>query len=286
MSIVPNLDLVAGQDLRRQIDAYEEANLHGNRMDPVSRHALEEYTRGFARENGLVFRNKVAVVIISIQDVIEEEQESTSPSTTTMPNLGNNPSSHLIHSMIQTTLSSTTHGHLILVTLGLSLCEAVVATMGETMVLQSEWESFTLLPINEFEGYSSAINQAMALAPPDSIISIFTPSFSPYYGSGSSIRDHGLKGSKHHANSTTATCDSQGVCHDESISRDDDIFVRYESLGEGGGRLLVTIPPPIDEDDEDDIDKEGCWDGIRLPLLIFDDKTYQALGPLDEVSKW
>jgi len=274
---VPNLNLVAGQDLKSQIDAYEKANLHGKRMDQTSRHALEEYTRGYAKEHGLVFQNKVAIVIVSVQDVVEEHhgKPSSPPADLTTGYLGDNSSSRLILSAVQVALACTGHAHMILVTLGMSLCEAVVAKVRDQMISEAEWESFQLLSIPEFEGYSSAINQAVSLAPSDSIITVFTPSFTGSYGMGSPLVDH------HHNNHnmTEAECHGQGEC-----LRDDDVFLRYEGVREVGGPVLVTIPPLRDQMDEDAFDEGGCWASTSLPLLIFDDKTYQSLGPLDEVG--
>lgn len=226
------------------------------------------------------------MVVVTIMDVV-----AALPRDGPEGGLIQHPAARLIDGIIRTAVSSTSSGHLILVTLGLSLCDKVVAAIGEMVVNKGGWESFSVLPIQEFEGYPSAINQARLLAPPDSILAVFTPLF---LGPNAFFPPPSTSTSHNHSNATGSMDDiagglSDNVPHHHHDPKDD-LFVRYEEMveeaREKGGHMLVTIPPLPEADWQSgsgECPKQQDQHVLRLPVLMFDDKTFEAMGPFDQV---
>jgi hypothetical protein len=157
---VPAWDLLAGVDVQSQVDYYG-AQVGG--LDAESRAALLKHAHELADRQGEVFRRKTAVVIMGLHDI--------DPLA-----LGREGELSILSQEIEPALASTSHGDMVLVTLGFGLCPRTATLLEDKVVGAHGWDSFVILHVHEFEGYSSAINRAMSLVPPDAITAVFTPS--------------------------------------------------------------------------------------------------------------
>lgn len=239
---LPSLDLLLGLDLESQVASYGR-RLGG--LNELSMQWLVEHAKGVSGAQGITLKHKAAVVIVSPHDVAAAEEERSAAA---------------IEGALSAALDTASTGGdlLVLMTLGFGLCPASAEVLGELVVGRRGWGSFVALHVQEFEGYPSAINRAMAHVPPHSITAVLTPAFQGPLPVPDQPAVNDTSG---------AAGGGEGV----------DLFLAYDARLLQSPLLLTAAPPHSNRDAAD------CWPGLDMPLLLFDDATYRALGPLDEV---
>lgn len=244
---MPALDLLVGMDLATQVASYGQ-RVGG--LTEASQAWLIQHAKDVTVSQGVTLQNKAAIVLVTPYDIRAEAERAEDDGYVTMAMEG----------VISAALESTGTGDLlVLVTIGMSLCPSTAQVVGEMVVSTRGWGGFKTLHIEEFEGIASAINRAMAHIPDHTIVAILTPSFQGPLPISSASREQ----FQQQANDTRK----------ESATGSSDIYSIYESSR--GSTLLLTVDAPVEPQ---------CFEGLRMPALVLDRDTYQALGPLDEVS--
>jgi hypothetical protein len=242
---LPALDLLVGMDLATQVASYGQ-RVGG--LTEASQAWLIQHAKDITVSQGVTLQNKAAIVLVTPYDVRAGAEDDDGYVTMAM------------EGAISAALESTGTGDLlVLVTIGMSLCPSTAQVVGEMVVSTRGWGGFKTLHIEEFEGIASAINRAMAHIPAHTIVAILTPSFQGPLPISTASREQ----FQHQANETRK----------EAATSSSDIYSIYESSR--GSSLLLTVDAPVEPQ---------CYEGLRVPALVLDRDTYQALGPLDEVS--
>lgn len=232
----------------------------------ASRSLLLGHGRQVASSQGQTFRQKVGIVIISSDDLRNEEGIDAEGLVAALP------LERAMSAALSTTFDNEEGGSgekMILVTLGFNLCQQSASSLADLVVHHHGWKDFHAIHVLESEGLSSAINRAMVMVVDASIVAVFTPSFRGLLP---------LPSPMHHDknnNATTTTSSSTSTPQPRG-----DIFMSYEQTGRSPLLLTSSSSSSVRHADREE---NGCWHGMPVPLLVFDDDTYRDLGPFDEV---